>query len=70
MGQAMIDLAKEYKIRQFAYLSVFHPYIDALPSHRMKLLVQQYLLDSGIPYTIPSAHCFHVNHTRCPGSRK
>ena len=51
IGQAMIEVAAEFKIRQFVFFSVIHPYI-ALPQHRMKLLVEQYLVDSAIPYTI------------------
>jgi len=51
IGQAMIELAAEFKIRQFVFFSVIHPYI-ALQQHRMKLLVEQYLVDSGVPYTI------------------
>ena len=51
IGQAMIELAAEFKIRQFVFFSVIHPYI-ALPQHRMKLLVEQYLVDSAVPYTI------------------
>ena len=52
IGQAMIDLAAEFKVCQFVFFSVIHPYIAALAHHRMKLLVQQYLVDSGVPYTI------------------
>lgn len=52
IGQAMIDLAAEHKVRQFVFFSVIHPFIAALAHHRMKLLVQQYLVDSGLPYTI------------------
>ena len=52
IGQAMINLAAEFKIRQFVYFSVIHPYIAALAHHQTKLLVQQYLVDSGVPYTI------------------
>ena len=52
IGQSMIDLAAEFKVRQFCFFSVIHPYIAALAHHRMKLLVQQYLLESGLPYTI------------------
>ena len=51
IGQAMIELAAEFKIRQFVFFSVIHTYL-ALPQHRMKLLVEQYLVDSGVPYTI------------------
>jgi uncharacterized protein YbjT (DUF2867 family) len=52
IGQTMIELSSEHHVRQFALLSAIHPFIDALPAHRMKLLVQQYLIDSGLPFTI------------------
>ncbi len=52
IGQAMIDLAQEHGIQQFVYFSVLHPFISALRHHRNKLLVQEYLIDSGVPYTI------------------
>ena len=52
IGQTMIDLAQEYGVQQFVYFSVLHPYISALRHHWNKLLVQEYLVDSGVPYTI------------------
>lgn len=52
IGQTMIELSGEHHVKHFALLSAIHPFIDALPAHRMKLLVQQYLIDSGIPFTI------------------
>jgi uncharacterized protein YbjT (DUF2867 family) len=52
IGQTMIELSSEHHVKQFALLSAIHPFIDALPAHRMKLLVQQCLIDSGVPFTI------------------
>ena len=52
IGQTIIDLALEHKVQQFVYLSVLHPFISALRHHWNKLLVQEYLVDSGVPYTI------------------
>jgi uncharacterized protein YbjT (DUF2867 family) len=51
IGQTMIELSGEHHVRHFGLLSAIHPFIDALPAHRMKLLVQQYLIDSGLPFT-------------------
>jgi len=48
----MTELSSEHNVMHFVLLSVIHPFIDALPAHRMKLLVQQYLIDSEIPFTI------------------
>lgn len=52
IGQAMIDLAQEHGVEQFVFFSVLHPFISALRHHWNKLLVQEYLIDSGVPYTI------------------
>lgn len=52
IGQAMIDLAQEHGVEQFVFFSVLHPFISALRHHWNKLLVQEYLVDSGVPYTI------------------
>ncbi len=52
IGQTMIDLAQEHDVQQFVYFSVLHPFISALRHHWNKLLVQEYLIDSGVPYTV------------------
>ena len=52
IGQTIIDLAQEHGVEQFVYFSVLHPSISALRHHWNKLLVQEYLVDSGVPYTI------------------
>ncbi len=52
IGQTMIDLAQEHGVEQFVFFSVLHPAISALRHHWNKLLVQEYLVDSGVPYTI------------------
>jgi uncharacterized protein YbjT (DUF2867 family) len=52
IGQAMIDLAKQHGVSQFVYFSVLHPFVSSLRHHWNKLLVQEYLVDSGMPYTI------------------
>jgi uncharacterized protein YbjT (DUF2867 family) len=52
MGKAVIDAAAEAKIEHFIYFSVTHPQISALINHRAKLIVEEYLIDSGLNYTI------------------
>lgn len=52
IGQAMIDLASEHQVRQFVFFSVLHPYLSSLRHHWNKLLVQEYLVDSGVPSTV------------------
>jgi uncharacterized protein YbjT (DUF2867 family) len=45
------------------FFSVIHPQIEALPAHRQKLLVEQYLIDSELPYTIlQAAHFMQVTN--------
>jgi uncharacterized protein YbjT (DUF2867 family) len=52
IGQAMIDLAQQHGVAQFVYFSVLHPFVSSLRHHWNKLLVQEYLVDSSVPYTI------------------
>ncbi|OLV16245.1 SDR family oxidoreductase [Deinococcus marmoris] len=52
IGQAMIDLASEHQVGQFVFFSVLQPYLSSLRHHWNKLLVQEYLVDSGVPYTV------------------
>ena len=58
MGQAMIDLANAQQVSQFVFFSVLHPFISSLRHHWNKLLVQEYLVDSGVPYTILNSTMF------------
>lgn len=51
IGQTRIDLAQEHGVEQFVFFSVLHPPISALRHHWNKLLVQEYLVDSGVPHT-------------------
>ncbi|THF69702.1 NAD-dependent epimerase/dehydratase family protein [Deinococcus sp. Arct2-2] len=52
IGQAMTDLAQEHGVSQFVYFSVLQPFISSLRHHWNKLLTQEYLVDSGVPYTV------------------
>ncbi|THF69585.1 NAD-dependent epimerase/dehydratase family protein [Deinococcus sp. Arct2-2] len=52
IGQAMVDLAQEHEVSQFVYFSVLQPFISSLRHHWNKLLTQEYLVDSGVPYTV------------------
>jgi uncharacterized protein YbjT (DUF2867 family) len=52
IGQAMTDLAQQHGVAQFVYFSVLHPFVSSLRHHWNKLLTQEYLVDSGVPYTI------------------
>jgi uncharacterized protein YbjT (DUF2867 family) len=52
IGQALVDLAQTRQVQQFVYFSVLQPYLSSLRHHWNKLLTQEYLVDSGVPYTI------------------
>ena len=58
IGQTMIDLAREHDVEQFVFFSVLHPFVSALRYHWNKLLVAEYLVDSGVPYTILQSTMF------------
>lgn len=52
MGQFAIDAARRAGVGHFIYISVIHPQIDYLMNHRAKLAVEDYLIGSGLPFTI------------------
>lgn len=52
MGIAVIDAASKGRVEHFVYDSVLHPQIIELLQHRMKLRVEQHLINSNLNYTI------------------
>jgi uncharacterized protein YbjT (DUF2867 family) len=52
MGIAVIDAASKGGVEHFVYDSVLHPQIIELLQHRMKLRVEQHLINSNLNYTI------------------
>jgi uncharacterized protein YbjT (DUF2867 family) len=58
IGQAIIDAACDEGIERFVYHSVLHPQIEAMPHHWQKMRVEEYLLNSGLAFTIlqPTAY--------------
>jgi uncharacterized protein YbjT (DUF2867 family) len=68
IGQAMIDLAKKHGVSQFVYFSVLQPMISSLRHHWNKLLTQEYLIDSGVPYTVLHPTMFMQNPQRAAQS--
>ena len=52
LGQMVIDAAGTAQVGHFVYLSAIHSMLEALPAHRMKRMVEEYLIDSSLPYTI------------------
>lgn len=52
MGKAAIDAARAEGVERFIYFSVSHSQIGALFNHKVKLAVEEYLINSDLNYTI------------------
>ncbi|MCO5185021.1 MAG: NmrA family NAD(P)-binding protein [Anaerolineae bacterium] len=62
IGRKAITAAKNAGISHFVYHSVLHPQTQAMPHHWNKLLVEEMLLMSGLPFTIlqPTAYVQNI----------
>lgn len=58
LGMAAIDYAKAAGVKNFVYSSVMHSNIYSLPHHEAKARIEEYLLNSGLRYTVlkPSSY--------------
>jgi len=63
MGIAVINAASEAEVEHFVYDSVLHPQISVLLQHRMKLVVEEHLINSDLNYTIlqPMQYMQNIN---------
>jgi len=52
IGQVIITAARQAGVGLFVFHSVLHPQTEAMPHHWQKLLVEQALIDSGLPFVI------------------
>ena len=52
IGQIAINAARSAQIEHFVYHSVLHSVLQDLPHHQKKLMVEEIVVNSGIPYTI------------------
>lgn len=52
IGRAAITAARQAGVGLCVYHSVLHPQTEAMPHHWQKLLVEQALIDSGLPFAI------------------
>ncbi|SDW08819.1 SDR family oxidoreductase [Paenibacillus sp. CF384] len=52
IGQVMTEAARLAEVEHFVFHSVLHPVIQEMPHHHKKLLVEELVVNSGIPYTI------------------
>ncbi len=65
IGQIAINAARSAKIEHFVYHSVLHSVLQDLPHHQKKLMVEEILVNSGIPYTIIQPSIFMQNILDC-----
>jgi uncharacterized protein YbjT (DUF2867 family) len=61
IGQIAINAARSAKIEHFVYHSVLHSVLQDLPHHQKKLMVEEIVVNSGIPYTIIQPAAFMQN---------
>lgn len=60
-GRMAVDIATEAGVKRFVYQSVLNSIEPALPHHRQKLTVEQYLLESTLDYSILRPAAFMQN---------
>lgn len=61
IGQRVINAALLAKVEHFVYHSVLHSVLQDMPHHQKKLMVEEILVNSGIPYTIIQPAVFMQN---------
>ncbi|HVI42796.1 MAG TPA: NmrA family NAD(P)-binding protein [Anaerovoracaceae bacterium] len=61
IAQKVINAARLVKVEHFVYHSVLHSVLQEMPHHQKKLMVEEFLVNSGIPYTIIQPAVFMQN---------
>ncbi|MBU3113577.1 SDR family oxidoreductase [Clostridium lacusfryxellense] len=61
IGEMIINAARKAKVEHFVYHSVLHSVLQDMPHHQKKLMVEELLVNSGIPYTIIQPAVFMQN---------
>jgi uncharacterized protein YbjT (DUF2867 family) len=61
IGETIINAARLAKVEHFVYHSVLHSVLQDMPHHQKKLMVEELLVNSGIPYTIIQPAVFMQN---------
>lgn len=61
IGKIAINAARKAKVEHFVFHSVLHSVLQDMPHHQKKLLVEELLVNSGIPYTIIQPAVFMQN---------
>lgn len=61
IGKIAINAARFSQIKHFVYHSVLHSILQDMPHHQKKLMVEEQLVNEGIPYTIIQPAAFMQN---------
>ena len=61
IGEMVINAARNANVDHFVFHSVLHSVLQDMPHHQKKLLVEQMLVNSGIPFTIVQPTVFMQN---------
>jgi uncharacterized protein YbjT (DUF2867 family) len=61
IGRRCVDAARAAGVSHYLFLSAFHPQLQKLPHHWSKLLVEEYLIESHVPFTIVQPAMFMQN---------
>ena len=64
LGILTIEEAARAGVKHFVYHSVLHPQLEDMPHHWLKLRVEEYLIASGLPFTIlqPTAYMQNITN--------
>jgi NAD(P)H dehydrogenase (quinone) len=62
IGQAAVAAARRAGVQHFAYHSVLHPQVEAMPHHWLKMRVEEQIFETRVAYTIlqPAAYMQNV----------
>lgn len=61
MGVALVEAAKQAGVQHFVYCSVLFPILTKMLHHKVKRDVEEYLIESGLNYTILEPTSFMQN---------
>lgn len=61
IGEKVINAARKVNVEHFVFHSVLHSVLQDMPHHQKKLLVEQLLVNSGLPFTIVQPTVFMQN---------
>lgn len=61
IGLGVVEAAKEARVGHYVFVSAFHPQMRQMAHHWAKLLVEEAVIESGLPFTILQPAMFMQN---------